>query len=240
MKTRIILTLFAAIAFAFTSCDKVITPSGNVTQESHSFNGYDAIDISDAFNVTVTFAPIQPGIVIEADDNIHEYIDIKKIGDRLYIGVERNFNISGPATLKAYISTLDDISGLYASGASMITIADECSTDNLRMEASGASRMVGAIDVNTLSSNLSGASNFELTGEADDVSAVLSGASTLGGYDLTVQDLRIDMSGASNCRLTVDQTLNVNASGASSMLYKGEGVVTHENLSGGSSIIPVD
>jgi len=240
MKTRTILTLIAAIAFAFTSCDKVITPSGNVTQVSHSFNGYDAIDISDAFNATINFAPIQPGIVIEADDNIHEYIDIKKIGDRLYIGLERNYNISGPATLKAYISTLDDISGIYASGASMITMADECSTDNLRMEASGASRIIGAIDVNALSSNLSGASNFELTGEADDISAVLSGASTLGSYDLTVQDLEINMSGASNCRLTVDQTLDVTASGASSMLYRGDGIVTHENLSGGSTIIAVD
>jgi len=122
----------------------------------------------------------------------------------------------------------------------MITFADECSTSNLRLEASGASRIIGAIDANSLSSNLSGASNFELNGEADDVSAVLSGASTLGGYDLTIQELDIEMSGASNGRLTVEGTLDVNASGASSMLYKGDGTVTSQDLSGGSTIVKVD
>ena len=146
----------------------------------------------------------------------------------------------GPATLNALISTSDEITGLYASSASLMSLTDQLIVNNLRIEASGASRIVGSLDVNSLSADLSGASNFELDGSADDAAAKLSGASTLGGYDLVIQDLEIQLSGASNSRTTVDGTLDVNASGASSVLYKGDGVVTYQNLSGASQIVQVD
>ena len=100
MKTRTIFIMMATFAIAFISCDKVITPSGNVTQESHAITGFTSIDISDAFTANVTFTPIMEGVIIEADDNIHQYIDIKKVGNRLYIGIERNYNISGPGHIE--------------------------------------------------------------------------------------------------------------------------------------------
>jgi hypothetical protein len=240
MKTKTILVLIAAFAFAFTSCDKVVNPSGNITEMEHKFSEFTAIDISDAFQAYVNVASETDYIVVEADHNIHEYIDIKKIDDRLYIGIERNFNISGPATLKAYIYTSSDIAGLYASEASLINMTGEVAGNYLRAEASGASRIVGAVDVNTLSADLSGASSFELSGTADNLTAKLSGASTMGGYELAAQDLEIGLSGASNARLTVEGTLDVTASGASSMLYKGDGTVVRSDLSGGSQIVKID
>ena len=232
--------LFATVAIMLTSCDKVINPSGNITQVDYGITGYSAIDISDAFKVNVTFMPIVQGVVIEADDNIQEFVDIKKLNDRLYIGIDRSKNFSGMATLNAYVSTSSDITGLYASGASTITLDDLLTGGTIQMEASGASQIIGEVAATKINANLSGASKFLLDGTAGSIDVTASGASDIGDFSMVIGDLDVTLSGASSASLTVNGTMDVVASGASTVYYKGAGSVNSENLSGGSQIIKVD
>ncbi len=240
MKSRTTLILLAAILMAFTSCDKIIMPSGNITQENHSFSNYSEIDISDAFDVSLTFSPTAEGIIIEADDNVHQYIDIKKIDNRLYIGVERNYSLQGPTTLKAYISTDQAISGLYASGASHFKVTDQLVASSANIELSGASRFLGTVDVDRLTIKASGASNINLEGSTNYLNVNASGACHIGGYDLFNKDIDVALSGASNGNFTFDGTMDVIASGASSILYKGDGTLGSQDLSGASTITKAD
>ncbi|MCB0501337.1 MAG: DUF2807 domain-containing protein [Bacteroidetes bacterium] len=240
MQSRTTLIFFVALLLGFTSCNKIIMPSGNITQENYSFTDYQAIDVSDAFDVSLTFSPTVDGVIIEADDNVHQYIDIKKIGNRLYLGVERNFNLQGPATLKAYISTNESINGLYASGASTLRIVDTLARTNVTMEASGASRIFGSVNIDDLSIKASGASNVNLDGTTKELSVTASGASQIGGFDLLNEDINIVLSGASTGSLSFEGNMDVEASGASTIYYKGNGTIQSQALSGASEIIPVD
>ena len=237
MKSSTILIILASMTLMFTSCDKAIQPSGRVTQELHNFSDYKSIDISDAFEVIVEFSSNDEGVTVEADDNIHEYLDVKVIGDRLYLGIQRKYDIKGNATMKAYIATNDPIGMILASGASNIKFQNELIGQELYLEASGASNINGDIDVANLSLALSGASNMDIEGKADDVYADLSGASSFYGYDNVMQDLDIELSGASTARVKVESTLKVNASGASSVSYKGNPSINAINITGASQII---
>ncbi|MEZ5010110.1 MAG: head GIN domain-containing protein [Chitinophagales bacterium] len=237
MKSRTTLIILAAIIMAFTSCDKIIMPSGKITQENYSITDYSEIDISDAFDVSLTFSPTSEGIIIEADDNVHEYIDIKKIGNRLYIGVERNFNLNGRGTLKAYISTNQPINELYASGASTLKIEDQLEGASVKMEVSGASRILGSVDIDQLSAKASGASNINLSGSTNNFITRASGASQIGGYELLNKDIDADFSGASTGFFNFEGTMNVVASGASTIYYKGDGTVDSQEITGASNII---
>lgn len=232
--------LLAAVIIAFTSCDKVIQPSGNVTIEDHTFSGFDAIDISDAFTAFISLNADGESVRIEADDNIHQYIDVKMIGDRLYIGVEKNYNINGPATLRAIIGTNRTQEGLYISGASRMVVSDTLNAPRCRIEASGASQFEGTVNVSELSANASGASFMDFSGSAGDANVDLSGASNMRGFDFTVADLDIRLSGASVAEVKVDDAIIVNASGASTLRYKGDGVIVDSDISGASSVIHVE
>ena len=58
----------------------------------------------------------------------------------------------------------------------------------------------------------------------------------MGDYDFQTDFLNANLSGGSSISLTVNQELSIEASGGSSVLYKGDGIIINEDLSDGSSI----
>jgi hypothetical protein len=59
-------------------------------------------------------------------------------------------------------------------------------------------------------------------------------------YDFNTDYLNINLTGASHASLTVTKKLDVSASGASVLRYKGPGIVNSQNLSGGSQLMKIE
>ena len=83
---------------------------------------------------------------------------------------------------------------------------------------------------------LSGASDAKISGKASKVSIQSSGASDIKGYDLIVDYCDAKASGASDINITVNKELNVHASGASDIFYKGDCVIRDMHSSGASTV----
>ena len=80
-----------------------------------------------------------------------------------------------------------------------------------------------------------------MQGSTESLSLDATGASTLSDFDMVVQDkANIRLSGASNANLTINGTIDISASGASNLRYKGTGSITDIDLSGASQVIKVD
>ena len=82
----------------------------------------------------------------------------------------------------------------------------------------------------------SGASDVTINGMVSSLTISASGASDTKGYDLVSDNCRAEASGASDISVTVNKELNAHASGASSINYKGEGVIRDLHSSGASSV----
>jgi len=76
---------------------------------------------------------------------------------------------------------------------------------------------------------------LKMHGLGDYLHADISGASLLSAFDFPVRAADLNLSGASNARVTVSDHLKVTASGASSVLYRGNPVVD-KTVSGESSV----
>ena len=63
-----------------------------------------------------------------------------------------------------------------------------------------------------------------------------NGASSAKAYDLKTNYAKIDASGASSIRITVNKEMSARASGASSISYKGEGLIKDLNSSSAASV----
>ncbi|MFX6230469.1 DUF2807 domain-containing protein, partial [Acinetobacter baumannii] len=83
---------------------------------------------------------------------------------------------------------------------------------------------------------LSGACAVKMSGVAEKATISLSGASSMKSYDLKVDYCKLDASGASDIRITVNKELNARASGGSSINYKGEGLIRDISSGGASSV----
>ena len=240
MKTKSFLLGLVVLCVFMTSCDhETIRAEGAITTTEVRFSDYSGLRVSNAFNAFVRFSDTEEKIVIEANDNLHDRIIVKKDGDDVVIKLKNFTNVKGNATLNAYITT-KNISKIDIAGASTLTLDDEWISEEARIEISGASDFFGELSTDNLRLDISGASNADLFGFAENVRAELSGSSYLRDYDLQVEQLEIDLSGASSASLSVNESIDIEASGASTLRYKGEATVENKDLSGASEIIKKD
>jgi hypothetical protein len=241
MKTIIITATIVIAGIILNACDSVedVVPGSNVITQEYTFSGYENIETESAFTVYVEFSDTEESIVIQANENLFEYIEVTKESDNLKVGFRENINIKGSATLTAYITT-KSINGFLATGASRFFVEDEIVTEDATVFLSGASQFMGEIYVENLYAEMSGASSMKLTGESASLDVTASGASSIGDYEFSTEYLRVNFSGASFASLTVKDKMDVSASGASIIRYKGDGVINSQNLSGGSQIIDMN
>jgi hypothetical protein len=156
--------------------------------------------------------------------------------------------------VKAYVS-VKDLYAITASGATNIKIVNGLSSEKLKINLEGASDLKGDIKAGTLMADLSGASSlkgtvqanalsvkgsgacaFEVSGSGDDLILDVSGASSVKMYDYLVKGASVDASGASSVKINVSGILKLNATGASSIDYKGAAAIKDMQSSGASSV----
>ncbi|HRH50925.1 MAG TPA: head GIN domain-containing protein [Panacibacter sp.] len=181
----------------------------------------------------------EQAVAVSADDA--QYIEriITEVKDGvLKIRVEskmwNNWNW-GNKKLKAYV-TVTDLNFLGASGGSIAELVDEISVNKLNCDASGGSIIKGKLKGNSFNIDLSGGSIATLEGAFDDASIEASGGSIFKDYNLSIDNCNVEASGGSIINISINKTLKADASGGSIITYKGSGVITSVDASGGSSI----
>ncbi len=235
MKSKIIFGLLATV-LVFTSCENdSIRASGEVTTREFTFSGYTTVKVGGAFDVFVQFSETEESVRIEANENLQDRLEVRVVGTTLRIQPEDNLQIKGNATLRAFITT-NALSNFDISGASALTLEDQWIVDNGSITMSGASNFTGEVTANELEIRTSGASDVDIFGAVEALNADLSGSSDLKDFDLQVQRLDIDLSGSSDAFLSVNQSIEIDASGSSSLNYRGNPEILRQNLSGSSEL----
>lgn len=237
MKTKSFYISSILIYSLILSCDhEIIKARGAITTREMEFSGYSALEVSDAFNVYVRFSDTEEKIEIEANENLQDRIIVELVDGTLRIKVKNHTSIRGNPTLNAYIIT-KKITAFDLSGASKVNLETELVASHISIELTGASEFTGELELGHLELAAAGASHIDLFGQVERLEASLSGASTLKNYDLSAKALDIQLSGASDASLSVTETIDIEASGASKLRYKGNPTINKRKLSGASEII---
>ena len=242
MKTKVFLATILAVGVLFTSCEKDkfdVIPSANVTTKDFSASGISQLAVSDVFHVYVSFSEIEESVRIEANENLHSFIEMNQTGDRLSVGLNKNTKISGVPVLNVYLTTTF-LSKVQAEGAASVEFNGTLLNDQFEVELIGACQFKGSLETGTVSAYLEGASKMEVDGSCTNFQIDAIGASEMTGFNLVSDDLTADLDGGSKVSLTVQQKLNVIARGASKVYYKGNGVIEGQDLKDASEIIKVN
>ncbi len=239
MKTKTLIMGFLSVCMLFTSCENdelAINPSSNITTESFTASNITELDVESVFKVYITFSDTEESVTVEANENLHDIIDIVQDGSRLNIALERNSNIRGEVVLNVYIKTqyIDKIS---ADGASSVAFENILAGNNLNLRISGASQFTGSLEVDELHANLYGASQINLTGSSNSFNIVASGASRMTGFGFETNTLTTDLEGASMVSITVNESMDITAREASMVNYKGDAEITKQQLTDASVIV---
>ena len=238
-KGIILIAVFVVCVFFQSHGQNFIKPSGNVITKEYNFTDFTALDISNDFKAYVTFTEDEKKVNIKADDNLHDHIVVRMNGNTLEIRFKNNFNIRGKETLKAYIS-VSTIHDFRVAGDSKVYLENKLVTNNLKVKLSGDSRFEGDLEVRNLAVDLKGDSYMEVSGKTHVLKGTVKGDSKIEKYSLVIDRLDINLSGDSEAYLTVNESINVKASGDSKLSYQGDAVVNSKKITGDSELEKVD
>jgi hypothetical protein len=207
--------------------------------ELRQVKGFHAIEVSNAINLYLSQGDQETVVVsaINAKWRDHIRTEVKDGVLKVWLDVRSGWGWEGNnKKLKAYIS-FTMLDRLSASGASNVYVDGVISGNSLELGLSGASNFKGAVHLNALSLDQSGASDALITGSVANLTTIhASGASDLKGYDLSTETCDAHVSGASDIHITVDKELSAHATGASSVHYRGNAVIKELHSSGASSV----
>lgn len=206
--------------------------------EIRTVAAFTGIEVSGAIDLYISQGSEEAVAISASSDEIRQRIRTETRSGILHIyldGKGLNWKKWGNNKMKAYV-TYKTLSRLEASGACNIKSTDPVRQNELRMELSGASDFTGEISIGKFSLEASGASVVKISGNAANAMIEANGACNIRAYDLITDMCKIDASGASNVRITVNKELNAVASGGSTIYYKGTGLIRDISSSGGASI----
>lgn len=237
--------LLAAFAILFLSACSVpdvmvggvgrtVTGSGNLVTLEQTNQDFSRIEFSHAFQADVTQGDTY-SVVITIDDNLVQDLQVSQNGDTLKIGFQPGLLTLRNATMRARV-TMPELTGVVGSGASQIRLDGFESGKNLSVEVSGASTLRGNIDAGNLDAEVSGASRLELAGQGRDGRINVSGASQANLANFALQDVQVEVSGASRAEVNASGRLDAEASGASMVHYSGNPTMGRIQTSGAGNV----
>ena len=214
-----------------TSCINGISGNGDVEVRIESIDDFDRLEIDGNFKVFLTQSD-RPGLKIEADENLLEYIEVRQVGNKLEIESKRNIFRAKKKDLHIKYT---DLQRIELSCALDINGETPIEVKSLLIDCSGAIDLNIDVIAERLRLDVSGAADCDLNGRVKDVSLNISGAGDFNAFGLRAEDVNIDMSGAASARVFATDMLDVEISGAGSVKYKGDPDI-RRNISGIGSL----
>ena len=224
----------ATIACADAQWKKRVTGSGDVQKEERKATEFSGVRTSSAIDVYLSQGN-NPRIVVEADDNLLEYIVTEVKNDVLRVYPD-DVNIRRAERLRVYV-TMKNIEFIGTSSAGDVIGETPVKAESLKISASSSGNVKLEVYAKELFLTTSSAGDITLKGTADYVEASTSSAGDIKAYDLEVKEADLSSSSAGDIKITVTERLKARASSAGDIYYYGNPEYVDSKSSSGGDVI---
>ncbi|MEJ7644110.1 MAG: PspC domain-containing protein [Chryseolinea sp.] len=192
---------------------------------------FDEIDISGVFDVRITRGDSY-GIEMIGPDNEKGKYKISRAGRTLVInyeaGSKKKFDWEADVLdideVRINI-TMPRLERIEAEGYGNIEF-EVFDTNDMDIDVRGPVKLRGELNADDLVINLTGKSEADLSGRANNMDADIQFASKLKAYNLHVQDALVEVNGASSAKVNVAGNLEIEEGLASDVDYRGNPNIT--------------
>ncbi len=226
-----ILSMLIAQSCVF-DLDNGISGSGNVKSEVINVDGFTGIHASSGIDVILSQGDYYVEVI--ADENLHEYITVDREGKILRIGSEKNIYRAESKVVKV---TLPELTDIKISSAGDIEADTDFKCEDLDISISSAGDLDLDVDAKDIRISISSSGDCDLRGTARELKAKLSSAGDLNAFDLEADYVSVSVSSAGDAKVTANKEIEMSASSAGNIYYRGDGKVLRSNSSSAGSII---
>ncbi len=212
---------------------EVISGSPSFKTETRAVGRFHSLSFETIGTVNVTPGDVQ-SVSVTANENILPYVTTTVTNNTLVVGllpghVFKNISLSVDLTMQ-------DIERLSNNGAGNINAVDILHPDSLTVDLSGAGNFNLTLNVDFLNSRLTGSGNISYSGRARLHTIELRGAGNILAFELGTDTTTILSLGAGRAEVNASRSLDVTISGAGSVYYKGHPSI-NTNITGTGGLI---
>jgi hypothetical protein len=233
---RLFFSLFI-LALIAVSCNfgtEQIRGNGQIISQIRQVSPFTNVKVSGAIKVHVR-QEIAPGVRLESDSNLLQYIEVSVNGNTLEIHEKKGVDLDPTKEMIAYVSA-PVFRDIQVSGACDIVGETALLGDyELSMHVSGSGDISMQVNLPKVSTEISGSGSVSLNGRVNEFTAAVSGSGDVKCFGLDTDNTLLDLSGSANAEVSVNKQLKVEASGASTVKYKGNASVS-QNISGSGKV----
>ncbi len=227
---KLILSLFIVALLGSCMYEK---GSGVIVTKTKDVAAFTGIKVSGGFEVEIKNGPSE-NVVLEADDNLVKYVDIKVEGDDLKIKLE-HVNVSD-AHLKVLI-TAPRVNRINASAGSEVRSKDELKSEGtITAKASSGSNIKATFNAPEIKADASSGGELTLSGRTKDFHASCSSGSTIVAADLLSENTHASASSGGNVRVYASVSLDASASSGGNISYRGAAPSVKKSESSGGVV----
>lgn len=229
-----ILYLFITTIFASCGVDMFNRVEGNrnVVTKTRKVNGdFTRVKASSGLDVFITQGD-QLSIVVEADQNLHEFIKTEINDGRMRI--YSNKNIWRSKARKVYV-TIKEVEELEATSGSDLVSEGLIKANDIVVSSSSGADLKLKLEAKSIQSSSSSGSDLKLSGEAIDFTGDSSSGSSTSAYNLKCQHAKVKASSGGDISIHASESLEARASSGGDVRYRGNPKkFTKKSTSGGS------
>ena len=226
----LLLMAFMFVQHVHMDAQRKIRGNGNVVTEEHKVGPFTELFLDGVCNIYLNQGD-EEKVVVEADENLHEFIYVDYSGDRLEIDMKSRINIRSRNKLNIYV-TVKNLERLRIMGVGNVKTDGKLRLDNLKTKITGVGNVELELEANSLDAELNSVGNISFSGEIDEAVISQGGVGKLDAYDLRLNKLDLNGSGVGKTEVYVEKEVAVRSTGVGNVHVRGDAVITELHSSG--------
>lgn len=203
--------------------------------KSFSYANFNSISIAGPFHVQIKQGNSHQ-VSVRGNKKEINRLEIEENGGELTISSEdRTISFFEDREPVLIMITVPNLRNLELTGAIKADVLG-INTDELDLELSGATKAAIQVRAKTVRADIAGASSTRFTGTTNRFEVDAAGACKINADQLRASDVIIEAAGVTKANVYATASLNADASGASSITYKGNPATTQINAGGASKV----
>ncbi|MBN2461964.1 MAG: DUF2807 domain-containing protein [Candidatus Cloacimonetes bacterium] len=231
--TSFLIILFLSLNSCYFNFRETVYGNGNVVTEERDADSFDKLKVSSGIDAIITQGE-EESIKVIADENLLEYIKTEIYDNTLRIYTDANIRHAKSKEVHLVYKQLRKIN---ISSAGDVEGTNRMKADELDLDLSSAGNLSLDVEAVKIWCSISSAGDVNLSGTVDELEADLSSAGDLNAYDLVARKAHVNVSSAGNAKICATEEVDLNASSAGDIYYKGDPKTIRTNKSSAGSII---
>jgi hypothetical protein len=212
------LCIIAFIAFtAFAPAEQHIKGNGNVTSETRNLSGYSKVALAGSIDLVIDQNG-KEGVVVEADENLHNVIVTEVENGTLKIHVKDDVSVSA-TRMKVHVSC-NNLNAISSGGSGDVSFKTKLTAEDFNISNGGSGDYKIDVAVKSLNINSGGSGDFVIKGNATAFEYSGAGSGDVNAKDLSTTNCRISIAGSGDVKLKKGVSAKVSSVGSGDVSYE--------------------